>query len=298
MAKAATNGIQIEYDTFGKPGEPPLLLIAAMACQLIHWDEALCEQLARRGHYVIRFDNRDTGLSTRLVEGGIPDIGKIIEARMKDEEIRPPYTFEDMADDAVGLLDAFGIEKAHICGVSMGGMIAQTIALNHQQRALSLISIYCHSGNPALPPPTPEAFEYLITPPPLEREANIAYTLDVWRAFSGKGFALDEDWHRKIATRAYDRAFYPEGVARQMAAVLTQKNRKPDLGSVSVPTLVIHGDDDPLVPVEGGRETAEAIPGAELIIIEGMGHDLPHYGNGAWRQIVDEIVNHTQKIST
>jgi len=298
MTKAKANGIQIEYDTFGKPGEPALLLIVGLACQLIHWDEALCEQLARRGHYVIRFDNRDTGLSTRLAEGGIPDIGQIIEARMKGEEFRPPYTLEDMANDAVGLLDALGIEKAHICGISMGGMIAQTMALNYQQRVLSLISIYSHTGNPALPPPTPEALEYLITPPPMEREAHIAYTLDVWRTFSGKGFALDEDWHRQIAAQAYDRAFYPEGVARQMAAVLTQKNRKTDLGSVSVPTLVIHGAADPLVPIEGGQDTAEAIPGAELIIIDGMGHDLPHDGNGAWRQIVDAIVNHTQKIST
>jgi pimeloyl-ACP methyl ester carboxylesterase len=132
----------------------------------------------------------------------------------------------------------------------------------------------------------------------MEREANITYTLDVWRAFSGKGFPLDEDWHRKIAAQAYDRAFYPEGVARQMAAVLTQKNRKPGLGSVSVPTLVIHGDDDPLVPIEAGKDTAEAIPGAELMIIEGMGHDLPHAGNGAWSQIVDAIANHTQKICT
>ena len=296
MAKDNANGIQIEYETFGKSGEPPLLLVVGLACQLIHWDEELCEQLARRGYYVIRFDNRDVGLSTKLAESGIPDIGQIFEAQMKGEKIRPPYTFEDMANDAVGLLDALGIAKAHICGISMGGMIAQTIALNHQQRVLSLISIYSHTGNPALPPPTPEALEFLVTPPPMEREANITYTLDVWRTFSGTGYPLDEDWHRKIAAQAYDRAFYPEGVARQMAAVLTQKNRKSDLGSISVPTLVIHGADDQLVPVEGGKDTAESIPGAELIIIDGMGHDLPH--GGAWPQIVDAIVNHTQKIST
>jgi pimeloyl-ACP methyl ester carboxylesterase len=295
VAKINANGIQIEYDTFGKSSDQPLLLIVGLALQLIHWDEALCEQLARRGHYVIRFDNRDTGLSTRFSEAGIPDIGRMIEARMKDEEIRPPYTIEDMADDAVGLLDALEIEKAHICGISMGGMIAQTIALHHRQRILSLISIYSQTGNPALPPPTPEALACLLTPPPVEREANITYTLDVWRTFSGKGFPRDEDWHRKIAAQAYDRAFYPEGVARQLVAVLTQQNRKPELGSVAVPTLVIHGADDPLVPVEGGKDTAEAIPGAELIIIDGMGHDLPHDGDGAWPQIVDAIANHTQK---
>ena len=294
MAKITANGIQIEYDTFGYPDAKPLLLIVGLACQLIHWDEALCEELARRGHYVIRFDNRDAGLSTRFQEGGIPDIGQFIEARMKGEQIKSPYTIEDMADDAVGLLDALAIETAHICGMSMGGMIAQTIAIQHPRRVLSLISIYSETGNPALPPPTPEAMECLLSPPPMEREANIAYTLDVWRTFSGPRFPLDELWHRNIAANSYDRAFYIEGVARQLAAVLTQKNRKPELGSIQVPVLVIHGTDDPLVPVEGGRDTAEAIPGAKLIIIEGMGHDLPH--DGAWPQIFDAIVNHTQKI--
>jgi pimeloyl-ACP methyl ester carboxylesterase len=296
MAKITANGIQIEYDTFGNCGDQPLLLITGLALQLIHWDETLCEQLARRGHFVMRFDNRDAGLSTKFAEGGIPDIGQMIEARMKGEEIGSPYTIEDMADDAVGLLDALEIEKAHICGISMGGMIAQTIALNHRERILSLISIYSQTGNPALPLPTLKALECLLTPPPMEREANITYTLDVWRTFSGTGFPLDEEWHRKIAALSYDRAFYPEGVARQLAAVLTQKNRKPDLRSVCVPALVIHGADDPLVPVEGGKDTAAAIPGAELIIIDGMGHDLPHDGEGAWPQIVDAIVDHTKKI--
>ena len=295
MAKTNANGIQIEYDTFGKHGEPPLLLIVGLACQLIHWDEALCEQLARRGHYVIRFDNRDAGLSTKLAEAGIPHIGQVIEARMKGEETRPPYTIEDMADDAVGLLDALGIEAAHICGMSMGGMIAQTIAINHRQRILSLVSIYSQTGNPALPPWKPEALEILLTPPPEERQANIEYTLKVFRTLSGPGFPLDEDWLRNIAAQAYDRAFYPEGVARQLAAILTQKNRKPELGSVAVPTLVIHGADDPLVPVEGGKDTAEAVPEAELIIIDGMGHDLPH--DGAWQQITNAIVDHTHKVT-
>jgi pimeloyl-ACP methyl ester carboxylesterase len=295
VAKIDANGIQIEYDTFGKPGSPALLLIVGLANQLIHWDEALCQQLARRGHYVIRFDNRDAGLSTKLAEAGIPDIGQIMEARRKGEEIKPPYTIEDMADDAVGLLDALGIEAAHICGMSMGGMIAQTIALNHRQRVLSLISIYSHTGNPALPEPKPEAMECLFAPPPQEREANIAYSLKVFRTTSGSGFPLDEKWHRNIAAQAYDRAFYPEGVARQLAAVLTQKNRKPDLGSILVPTLVIHGADDPLVPLEGGEDTAEAIPGAELIIIDGMGHDLPH--DGAWTKIINAMVDHTHKVS-
>jgi pimeloyl-ACP methyl ester carboxylesterase len=295
MAKVTANAIQIEYETFGRSGDPPLLLIAGLALQLIHWDEALCEELARQGHYVIRFDNRDVGLSTRFSKAGISDIEQFIEARMKGEQIKAPYTIEDMADDAVGLLDALGIETAHICGMSMGGMIAQTIAIKHPRRVLSLISIYSETGDPALPLPTPEAMQCLLSPPPMEREANIAYTLDVWRTFSGTRFPLDENWHRSIAARAYDRAFYIEGVARQLAAVLTQKNRKPELGSIQVPALVIHGTDDPLVPVQGGKDTAEAIPGAELSIIEGMGHDLPH--DGAWHQIIDAIADHTQKIT-
>ncbi len=250
MAKMNANGIQIEYETFGKSGASPLLLIIGLSLQLIHWDEALCEQLAQRGHYVIRFDNRDAGLSTKLAEAGVPNIVQTIEALMRGEAVNPPYTIEDMANDAVGLLDALTIEKAHICGMSMGGMIAQTIALNHRQRILSLVSIYSHTGNPALPEPKPEAMELLLTPPPEERQANIEYTIKAFRTLSGPGFPLDEDWLRKIAAQAYDRAFYPEGVARQLAAILTQKNRKSELGSVAVPTLVIHGADDPLVPVE------------------------------------------------
>jgi pimeloyl-ACP methyl ester carboxylesterase len=213
---------------------------------------------------------------------------------MRGEAIQPPYTIEDMADDAVGLLDALGIEKAHICGMSMGGMIAQAVVINHPRRVLSLISIYSTTGNPELPPPTQEALGILLTPPPEEREANIEHTTKLFRAIAGPGFPFDEEWHRHLAAQAYDRAFYVPGVARQFVAIWTQKNRKPKLASVSVPTLVIHGTDDPLVPVEGGKDTAEAVPEAELKIIEGMGHDLPH--SGAWPQIIDAIVDHTHKV--
>ena len=290
MSNVEANGIQIEYETFGEPKEPPLLLIMGFAGQLILWDDELCEQFAQRGYYVIRFDNRDVGLSSKLEEADVPDIG----ALLRGEAIDIPYTIEDMADDAVGLLDAIGIEKAHICGMSMGGMIAQALAINHPQRVLSLISIYSTTGNPELPQPTPEAMEVLLTPPPLEREANIEHTLKVFRRITGSGFPFDEEWHRKLAAQSYDRAFYPQGAARQLAAIFTQKNRKPALTSVSVPTLVIHGSDDPLVPIEGGKDTAEAVPGVELIIIDGMGHDLPH--GGAWPQIIDAIVDHAQKV--
>lgn len=292
MSNVEANGIQIEYETFGDPKEPPLLLIIGFAGQLIFWDDELCEQLAQHGHYIIRFDNRDVGLSSKLGEAGVPDIG----ALLRGEAIDPPYTIEDMADDAVGLLDAIGIEKSHICGMSMGGMIAQAVAINHPQQVLSLISIYSTTGNPELPPPTPEAMEVLLSTPPVEREANIEHAIKLFRKIAGPGFPFDEKWHRKLAGQAYDRAFYLEGAARQLAAIFTQKNRKPALASVSVPTLVIHGSDDPLVTVEGGRDTAEAVPGAELIIIGGMGHDLPH--GGAWPQIIDAIVDHTRKVDS
>jgi pimeloyl-ACP methyl ester carboxylesterase len=296
MAKVDANGIQIEYETFGDPGSPPLLLIIGLGSQLIFWDDDLCQQLAQQGHYVIRFDNRDVGLSSKLEEADVPDIEKTIEALMLGETVNPPYTIEDMADDAVGLLDALDIEKTHLCGMSMGGMIAQSIAINNPQRVLSLISIYSRTGDPNEPPPKPEAMEFLLTPLPEEREANIEHNLKIFRTIAGPGFPFDEEWHRRLATQAYDRAFYPQGVARQLVAVLTQKNPKPALASLSAPTLVIHGADDPLVLVEGGENTAAAIPGAELMIIEGMGHDLPH--GGAWPQIIDAVVEHTHTVDT
>ena len=296
MAQVDSNGIQIEYETFGEPDSTALLLIIGLAGQLTYWDEKLCQQLAEQGHYVIRFDNRDAGLSTKIEEAGVPDIIQTIEAQMKGETIIPPYTIEDMTDDAVGLLDALEIEKAHICGMSMGGMIAQTIAINYPKRVLSLISIYSRTGDPEEPQPEPEAMEFLLTPPPEEREANIEHSIKVFSVISGSGFPYDEEWLRNFVAQSYDRSFYPEGTARQLVAIMAQKNRRPALKSLSTPTLVIHGADDPLVSVEGGKNTAADIPGAELMIIDGMGHDMPH--GGAWPQIIDTIVDHAQKIDS
>ena len=276
MAKAAANGIEIEYETMGDPSARPLLLIGGLADQLIHWDDDLCRDLSRRGHFIIRYDNRDAGLSTKF------------------DNAASPYTLEDMADDAIGLLDALRIAKAHICGMSMGGMIAQTIAIRHPSRILSLISIYSATGNPELPQPKPEIMKFLMTPPPKEREANIEHMLGVFKALAGPGFPLDVEWTRKIMAESFDRCFYPQGFARQLVSILTQKDRRPALASVKVPTLVIHGTDDPLVPVEGGKDTAKAIPGAQLMLIEGMGHDLPH--GGAWPRIVEAITAHTLKV--
>ena len=287
MSKAAANGIHIEYETFGDLPARPLLLIGGLADQLIHWDDDLCRDLSQRGHYVIRFDNRDAGLSTKFDQAGVGDLGVLT----KREKSSPPYTLDDMADDAVGLLDALGIRKAHICGASMGGMIAQTIAIRYPSRILSLISIYSTTGNRDLPPPKPEMMELLLVPAPSEREAYIEHMLKLFKAMAGRGFVFDEAWTRMITARAYDRSFSPQGTIRQIAAIMTQTNRKKALASVTVPTLVIHGTDDPVVPVEAGKDTAEAIPGARLMLIDGMGHDLPH--GGAWPKIVEAVAAHT-----
>ena len=293
MAQAKTNGIQIEYETFGDVSDRPLLLIIGFNGQMIWWDDELCKDLAERGHYVIRFDNRDVGLSTKFEEAGKPDFKKIFGKIMKGEKISTPYTLDDMADDAVGLLDALGIQRAHICGMSMGGMIAQTIAIRHPSRVLSLISIYSNTGNPELPQPKPAAMQVLVTSPPSEREAYIEYQLGVRKTISGPGFPVDEKWVRKIMAQSYDRCFYPQGTGRQLLAILTQIDRRSALALVKAPALVIHGTDDPLVPVEGGKDTAKAIPGSELMLIEGMGHDIPH--GGAWPRIVEAITVHTKK---
>jgi pimeloyl-ACP methyl ester carboxylesterase len=293
MSKATANGIQIEYETFGNPSSRPLLLIIGLGGQLIFWDDALCKDLAGRGNYVIRFDNRDAGLSTKFEEAGVPNLAEIIGKIMQGEKVKPPYTLEDMADDAAGLLQALGIQKAHVCGMSMGGMIAQTLAIRHPSRVLSLISIYSTTGNRELPQPKPEVIGLLIAPPPKERDACIKHLVGVFKTFGGPGFPFDQKWTHKIMGQAYDRCFYPEGMARQLVAILAQNNRKPALASLKVPTLVIHGIQDPLVPVEGGKDTAKAIPGAQLMLIEGMGHDLPH--SGAWPRIVEAMAAHTLK---
>lgn len=272
--KATANGIELEVETIGSASGRPLLLIAGLSDQLIHWDDALCESLAEKGHYVLRFDNRDAGLSTK-VDG--------------------PYSLADMADDAAGLLDALGLPAAHLCGASMGGMIAQTLTLRHPARVLSLTAVYSTTGSKNVPPPRPDVLEFLFSPSPQEREACVEYLVELHRAFSGKGFPFDEAWTRWICGRAYDRSFCPDGTARQLTAVMAQPDRTAALASVQVPTLVVHGTDDPLVPVDAGVMLAQAIPGARLLLIEGMGHDLPH--GGAWPQIVEAVTHHTAAAS-
>jgi len=259
---------------------------------MIVWDEKFVQLLVNRGFYVIRFDNRDVGLSTKFEEAGTPNLMKEMMAFQAGEPIEAPYSLEDMADDAVGLLDTLHIEKAHICGRSMGGMIVQLITLRYPSRVLSLTSIMSTTGNPELPQATPEAMQALLTPAPTERNAYIDHSLKIGQLFYGSGFPYDEEKQRALAEILYDRCYYPPGFGRQLLAIVTNGNRKQKLSSVKVPTLVIHGGDDPLVPVDGGKDTAEAIPGSKLIIIDGMGHSLPPE---TWEQISDAIAKNAAK---
>jgi pimeloyl-ACP methyl ester carboxylesterase len=274
-AHANCNGIEICYDTFGDPSAPPMLLVMGLGGQMISWEEEFCEALAARGYWVVRYDNRDIGLSTRFDAAGVPDLMAMMQTMMQGQDIEAPYTLRDMADDAVGLLDALEIKSAHIVGVSMGGMIVQTMAIHHPDRVRTMTSIMSMTGDPDLPNPDPEVISLLVRPAPADRESYIASSVETWKALGSPGFPFDEDLIRKRAGRAYDRGLCPEGTMRQLAAILASGSRKEALASVSVPTLVIHGDADPLVPVAGGIDTAEAIPGAELMIIEGMGHEIP-----------------------
>lgn len=292
MPNVKANGIQIEYDTFGDRGGRPLLLIMGLGTQMIAWDEDFCRQLAERGQFVIRFDNRDVGLSSKLEAAGVPNVLKAMAAAVKGEAVRAPYSLEDMAEDTVGLLDVLGLDSAHVCGASMGGMIAQTLALRHPARLKSLISIMSSTGNPRLPQAKPEVMQVLLKPAPAEREAFIEHMLKTWRTIAGQGFPFDEDRMRAQMARSFDRCYCPAGAVRQLMAIIAQGNRKPALAAVRVPTLVIHGAEDPLVPVAAGRDTAEAIPGAKLLILEGMGHDLPP---ALWPKLVEAISAHTQK---
>ena len=294
MATANANGIQIEYETFGDPLSPALLLIIGLGSQLIHWQDEFCQQIADNGYYVIRYDNRDAGLSTKHDELAMPEIMEKIGALFSGQKVSTPYTIEDMANDAASLLDTLNIDKAHICGMSMGGYIAQTFAIKNPSRTLSLTSIYSHCGNRKEFLPTQEAMAAMMTPPPEEREAYIEYMLKFLKLIYGTGLPFDEGFHRALAGQSYDRSFCPEGTARQYLAIMVQKDRTAELGELKVPSLIIHGDADPLVPMAGGKATAAAIPGASLKIINGMGHAIPNL-NAYWGDIKDAVINHMKK---
>jgi pimeloyl-ACP methyl ester carboxylesterase len=294
MATANANGIQIEYETFGDPLSPALLLIIGLGSQLIHWQDEFCQQIADNGYHVIRYDNRDAGLSTKNDELAMPEIMEKIGALFSGQKVSTPYTIEDMANDAVSLLDTLNIDKAHICGMSMGGYIAQTFAIKNPSRTLSLTSIYSHCGNRKEFLPTQEVMAAMMTPTPEEREAYIEHMLKFFKLISGTGLPFDEEFHRALAGRSYDRSFCPEGTGRQYLAIMVQKDRTAELSDLKIPSLIIHGDADPLVPMNGGKATAAAIPGSSLKIISGMGHAIPNL-NAYWGDIKDAVINHMKK---
>jgi pimeloyl-ACP methyl ester carboxylesterase len=283
MPRAHVNGLELEYESFGSPTGPPLLLVMGLSYQMIEWDDALCAMIADRGFRVTRFDNRDVGLSTKLDGLGAPDL-----AAMMGGAAGPPYTLDDMAADAVGLLDVIGAGTSHVVGVSMGGMIAQLIAINHPGRVLSLTSIMSTVGGPNVVQPEPAVMAQLLAPPGQTREERVQHSLANRRLIHGTGMPFDADGARRRAERAVDRCFYPDGGMRQIAAILAAPDRTAGLGTLRIPALVIHGENDPLVPRENGRQTAAALTGARVIMIPGMGHGLPE---PVWPQVVDAIAD-------
>jgi pimeloyl-ACP methyl ester carboxylesterase len=287
---AAANGIEICFETFGDPSDPALLLVCGFGAQLISWPEGMCRALAAGGRYVIRFDNRDVGLSTHL-DGVTVDIGAVLAAAAGDGEMPPvPYTLSTMSDDAFGLLSALNIDRAHIVGASMGGMIVQTMAIEHPERVLSMTSVMSTSGESAYFRSAPEAGAALMAPVPAEREANIAQSAERARLWSSKRW-FDHAAAVRLATQSFDRAFYPEGMARQMAAIRASGHRAEGLRNLRVPSLVIHGRDDTLITPAGGERTAELVPGASLLMLGDMGHDRPE---PLWPVICDAILSHTR----
>lgn len=284
MPQVTANGIRLEYETHGDPANPPLLLIMGLGAQLTLWPIELVEALAGRGYYVIRHDNRDIGLSQKFSQAGTPNFKRVALMRMFGLRPKLPYRLADMAQDAAALLDVLGIGKAHIVGASMGGMIAQLLAIDHAHKVETLTSIFSTTGNRRLPPPRKEAMDALLNRAPAGAtlEQVIPFGMNVARAIGSPAYPSAEDRLRANITRDFHRSFFPEGAARQLCAIIDDGDRRARLKSVTAPTLVIHGVDDPLVPVEGGRDTAASIPGAKLHEIPGMGHDLP-------LELVDEI---------
>ncbi len=271
------NGIELCYDEFGAPDAPPVLLIMGLATQMIAWPEAFCEALAGHGFRVIRFDNRDVGLSTWFDDHHVPGPARLRIRQLLGRRLDVPYTLGDMAGDALALLDRLEIESAHVAGISMGGMIAQRMAIHHPDRLRSLVSIMSSTGHPRLPGPRPEVVRHMIfsRPKTAEPEAIVNYTLGFFDRVGSPEFPTPHEERRRQVERALDRAFNPHAFRRHMAAILHDGDRTGELAGVRVPTLVIHGDADPLVPPACGRHTHEAIPGSRLELIEGMGHDLP-----------------------
>lgn len=286
MPVARANGIEICFDTFGDAADPTVLLVMGLGSQMIHWDPEFCAAVADRGFHVVRFDNRDTGESTRF--DAPVDVLTLMSSAGAGDRASVPYLLSDMAADAVGVLDHLGVERAHVFGVSMGGMIAQTIALEHPTRVLTLTSVMSTTGDPDVGTPTGEAMTALLAPPPQDRDQYMdraVHHAGVW----GSPGLFDPVRLRRTAGQAWDRGYDPAGTARQLAAILASGSRSAELAALAVPTLVIHGTADTLVQPSGGERTAEVIPDAKLLMIEGMGHDL---APPVWPRLVDALAAH------
>ena len=276
MPKVTANEIELHYETHGNRADPAMLLIMGFAAQLTLWPDELVDELVARGFFVVRYDNRDVGLSHKFDGVKAPGIVKMTLLNKIGVTPRVPYTLADMAADGIGLMDALGIERAHIVGASMGGMIAQHLAAKYPDRCLSFTQIFSTTGNPKLPPARKEALSALITRPESEdEEALVKHGVMLARTIGSPGYLSTEERLRKRALNGVRRSYYPEGGTRHMSAIVADGDRRDMLRSISVPTLVLHGEDDPLVPCEGGRDTAACIPDAKLRTIPGWGHDLP-----------------------
>jgi pimeloyl-ACP methyl ester carboxylesterase len=282
--------VELVYETIGDPAEPPLLLVMGLGMQMIHWDRELCETLAGRGFHVIRFDNRDAGRSTQIA-APVPNLMRGFAGL----RLEAPYRLEDMAGDTRGLLDHLGIERAHVVGVSMGGMIGQTLAIEAPERVLSLASIMSTTGARNVSRPKPRVWRTLLERAPRERAAYADHFVRLFRLIGSPRYPTDEARMREVAAVAFERGVHPAGTGRQLAAIMASGDRTPRLRTLDLPAVVIHGRADPLLPFRGGAATAKAIPGARLVAFDGMGHDLPHE---LWPEIVDAVVENAAQATT
>lgn len=294
MPQVTANGLAIEYDTHGDPANPPMLLVMGLGAQMTLWPVEFVQALADRGFHVIRYDNRDIGLSQKFDGERVPGVAWHVIRKRLGFPPKVPYTLSDMAADGMGVLDALGIDKAHVVGASMGGMIAQLMAIEHSHRLLSLTSVFSTTGNSKLPQADKQAIEPLTQrPASMDEDVLVAHGIKISNAIGSPAYRPDPEAQRKRVLENVRRSVYPEGLYRQIAAIISDGDRTERLKSVDVPTLVLHGEADPLVKVEGGHATAAAIPGAKLKTYPGWGHDLPQE---LVHPLADDIASHARSV--